>query len=115
MNLKTGSRSARQERLNGNLGPRRVFFRVFFFTQVQHLHAIERAVLDVGPGRSGRHVPVVPFVQRQRGHRTVAGLHRGPRTRTQVSPFFHSFFFAIPRYYFGCFPVTVSCRLVRLG
>ena len=29
--------------------------------------------------------------------------------------FFIHFFFAIPRYYFGCFPVTVSCRLVRLG
>jgi Reprolysin (M12B) family zinc metalloprotease len=37
------------------------------------------------PGRSGRHVPIVSFVQCQRRHRPFIGLHSGSRTWSQVS------------------------------
>lgn len=44
----------------------------------------EQALWDAGPGPCVGYVPAAPQLQHQRGHRAAAGLHRGPRARTQV-------------------------------
>lgn len=44
----------------------------------------EPALWDAGPGPCGGYVPAALQLQHQRGHWAAAGLHRGPRARTQV-------------------------------